>query len=32
MMFWEASGDVRDSNSPDSLIGTAAKLLNGVGV
>lgn len=27
VMFWEASGDVRDSNSPDSLIGAAAKRL-----
>lgn len=27
MMFWEASGDVRDANSADSLIGTAAKRL-----
>ena len=27
LMFWEASGDVRDSNSPDSLIGTAARRL-----
>lgn len=24
MMFWEASADVRDSDSPDSLIGVAA--------
>jgi len=29
MMFWESSGDVRDANSPDSLIGTAAKGLLG---
>jgi chitinase len=27
IMFWEASGDVRDANSADSLIGTAAKRL-----
>lgn len=32
MMFWEASADVHDSDSPDSLIGTAARLLQGVGV
>ncbi len=29
IMFWESSGDVRDANSPDSLTGTAARLLLG---
>ena len=29
LMFWESSGDVRDANSPDSLTGTAARLLLG---
>ena len=24
IMFWEASADVKDGSSPDSLIGTAA--------
>jgi GH18 family chitinase len=28
IMFWEASADVRNANSPDSLIGTAFNKLN----